>query len=446
MKLVVNIERLGHRGVGIGRHGGKVVFVPLTAPGDRVEVRITRTHRNYDEAVLVRLLKSSPMRSEPPCPHFGLCGGCQLQHLKPSCQRLLKEELFREMVIHNGWVHRERVGEILATPEELGYRSRLDMHVLWAARPFLGFMARGSRRVVPVDRCLLAISQILPFMEEARRLLMEAKGLGVGRVEVSCDTPPGDAISIILRVSRGLSKGARNVLKRQAPGVPRLRGLYLVHRCDGKIQALWERDEKFLGVLYSVPNPDRSGELIIEAWPGVFRQVNPFANRLLIDVLLSWIKEAPPERALELYSGMGNLTIPVSHLVQEIVAVEINSIAVENAKANAARNKISNARWIVGSSKSGIQGILEARESFDLVIMDPPRSGAWDILADILNLAPDRVIYISCDPATLARDIRFLQKNGPYSVKKTLPLDMFPQSFHLESITLLEKKNHNPIE
>ena len=175
-------------------------------------------------------------------------------------------------------------------------------------------------------------------------------------------------------------------------------------------------------------------------------QVNSFANRLLINVLLSWIQEAPPERVLELYSGMGNLTIPVSHLVREIVAVEINPIAEENAKANAARYKISNVRWIVGSAKSGMQGIMEAGDSFDLVIMDPPRSGAREILAGILDLAPDRILYISCDPATLVRDIRFLQQSGPYSVEKTLPLDMFPQSFHLESITLLEKKNHNPID
>ncbi len=445
MKLVVNIERLGHRAVGIGRHRGKVVFVPLTAPGDRAEVRITRTHRNYDEAVLVRLLKSSPMRREPSCPYYGLCGGCQLQHLKSSCQRVLKGELFREMVVHNGGVAGERVGEILATPEELGYRSRLDMHVLWATRPLLGFMARGSRKVVPVDCCLLVIPQIRPFLKEARRLLMKAKALNVGRVEVSCDTP-GDGISIILRGSGGLSRSARNVLNRLAPDVQRLRGLYFAHRCGGKIQTLWERDEEFSGVLYSVPYPDRSGELILEAWPGGFMQVNSFANRLLINVLLSWIQEAPSERVLELYSGMGNLTIPVSHLVREIVAVEINPIAVENAKANAARYKISNVRWIVGSAKSGMQGIMEAGDSFDLVIMDPPRSGAREILASILDLAPDRILYISCDPATLVRDIRFLQQSGPYSVEKTLPLDMFPQSFHLESITLLEKKNHNPID
>lgn len=274
---------------------------------------------------------------------------------------------------------------------------------------------------------------------------MEAKALNVGRVEVSCDTP-GDGISIILRGSGGLSKRARNVLNRLAPDVQRLRGLYFAHRCGGKIQTLWEQDEEFSGVLYSVPYPDRSGELILEAWPGGFMQVNSFANRLLINVLLSWIQEAPPERVLELYSGMGNLTIPVSHLVREIVAVEINPIAVENAKANAARYKISNVRWIVGSAKSWMQGIMEAGDSFDLVIMDPPRSGAREILAGILDLAPDRILYISCDPATLVRDIRFLQQSGPYSVEKTLPLDMFPQSFHLESITLLEKKNHNPID
>jgi 23S rRNA (uracil1939-C5)-methyltransferase len=204
---------------------------------------------------------------------------------------------------------------------------------------------------------------------------------------------------------------------------------------------LWEREKKSPGVFYSVPNPNRSGELILEAWPGIFRQVNPFANFLLISTILSWIEDVLSERILELYSGMGNLTFPISHLAKEVVAVEVNPFAVENAQANARRNETRNIRWIRGSTKGVMQRLLKAGEFFDLVILDPPRSGAWDILEEITTLAPDRMIYISCDPATLSRDLRFLQQNGSYCVERTIPLDMFPQSFHLESITLLQRTN-----
>ena len=440
MNPVIEIEKMGQRAVGIGRHGGKVMLVPLTAPGDRVEVQIIGSHRNYDEAELVHLQKSSPLRRKPPCPYFGRCGGCQLQHLEPSYQRTLKGDLFREMIIHNGGVTEECIGEMLAASRELGYRSRLEMHVLWSTEPLLGFMARGSRRVVPVERCLLAMPHILTFLAEVKGLLMEAKATDVRRIEISCDSH-GDGISIVFWASRRLSRRTRNALSKLSQDISKLRGLYLAHQRGGKLLPLWEQENGSAGVFYQIPSPNRSGQLILEAWPGVFRQVNPFANCLLIATAMSWIEEVLPERILEIYSGMGNLTLPMSHLAKEVVAVEVNPVAVENAQANTHRNDIRNIRWIKGSVKRVMQRFLKEVKSFDLVIMDPPRSGAWEALKEITALAPDRIIYISCDPATLSRDIRFLKQKGSYCVERTHPLDMFPQSFHLESITLLKRAN-----
>jgi 23S rRNA (uracil1939-C5)-methyltransferase len=156
-----------------------------------------------------------------------------------------------------------------------------------------------------------------------------------------------------------------------------------------------------------------------------------------MSIVLDWIQYLGVQQVLELYAGMGNFTVPVSFVTQNVLAVESNPHAVENAKANGLRHVRKNIQWITGAVKDEIKSLR--KESFDLIIMDPPRKGAKESLKEIIRLNSKNIIYISCDPATLARDIQFLKKYGSYGVKMTQPLDMFPQTFHVESITLLQK-------
>ena len=439
MGVTVDIQALGHRGVGIGRVEGKVVLVPFTAPGDRAEVEVIRRHSSYDEARLVRLLSPSPFRQEPPCPYFGRCGGCQLQHIRTSHQRALKERLFREIISHQGGVAEETVGQILATPEEFEYRSRLELHVIWEREPQLGFNAWGSSEVIPIEKCLLAMEALHPLLAHTRQVLAEAQARGVGRVEMSCDAP-GEGTAITLFTGADLSKRTREALGRLGSQVPGLRGLYVASGRGREARFLWEASPGQSGVTYTVPDVSGSGEMTLFAWPGVFRQVNPFANRLLIATALGWIRESPPERALDLYAGMGNLTIPLAVLAGEVVAVEVNPVAVENGEENVLQQGIRSIRWLRGSVGRVTGRLSASGERFDFVILDPPRAGAREILGEIMAVEPARILYISCDPATLGRDLRLLGEDGNYAVRRTHPLDMFPQTFHLESLTLLERR------
>jgi 23S rRNA (uracil1939-C5)-methyltransferase len=438
MIFSVEIERVGHRGVGIAHHRGKVIMVPLTAPGDRAEVRITRSHRTYDEAELVKLQESSRARRDPPCPYYGRCGGCQLQHFDLPHQRALKEMLFLEILTNKAGVSREGIKGILATQEELGYRSSLGMHAAWDRGSLVGFTIRGGRDLVSVDRCLLALPALQPLFLDLPKIHQTSRATGISRMEISCDSP-GEATNVVLWASGTLARRTRDVITRLAPEVRGLRGAYLANRYGGNIQPLWSQEGSPKGVTYTIPGHRGPGDLLLETWPGVFRQVNPSINRLLIAAALAWTEEGPHERILDLYSGMGNLALPMAFQAREVTAVEINPLAVDNARCNAQRLGIDNVRWIQASAERALQEVSAGGKTFDLVVLDPPRKGAREILEGIAALAPTRILYISCDMATLSRDLRFLRHQSPYRVEKAQPLDMFPQTFHLESMTLLHR-------
>lgn len=435
--LIIEIQDIGHLGVGIGRHEGKVVMVPFTAPGDRAEVEVVRIHSGYDEAKLVRLLEASPIRRPPPCPHFGLCGGCQVQQLDGPQQRSVKERLFRETLSRKAGVDEEKLMPILSPPQDLAYRSKLEMHLCPDHPAALGFMQWGSRKAIPVEHCPVA-------MDRLNRLIFEAGGLmrGIGpwsgaRVEMACDDSGDGATLTIWGRPWILSRGIRSGFDSLSPG---LRGVYVMEGRGMEIRPIWERAWEPRGVLYVVPDSGSCQGISLAAWPGVFRQVNPGANRVLISKVLGWVKEGRPGKVLDLYAGMGNLSIPVSLLAEEVTAVEVNPLAVENGRENCRRNGVENVRWVCGSARKVMARMIERGQSFDLLILDPPRGGARELIQDAIRIRPERIIYVSCDTATLARDLSQIQRDGIYQVRESHPIDMFPQTFHLESVTLLERR------
>jgi len=436
MNFVVDIQKMGHRGMGIARRGGKVVLVPFAAPGDQAEVNITRAHRDYDEAEIIKLIKPSLLRREPPCPFFGACGGCQLQHLPIFFQRTLKEEIFREMLTHHVKINEQKVKELLFSANEFGYRSHSQLHVDWREKPLVGFMTPRDNKVVPVNQCLVLHPLVRSILAEISGMLKRADANQVTDVAISCDFP-GDKNLITFFSATRLPDNVEKTLEKIVQEIPLVKGLYLVARKERKPVILWKEAGAPSGVLYSLPFKDGEGYLVLEAWPEVFRQVNPEVNRIIMSIVLGWIQHLGVQQVLELYAGMGNFTIPVSFVTQNVLAIESNPYAVENAKANALRHVRKNIQWITGSVKDGIKSLR--KESFDLIIMDPPRKGAKEILKEIIQLNSKNIIYISCEPATLVRDVQFLKKYGSYGVEMTQPFDMFPQTFHLESITLLKK-------
>lgn len=439
MGLVITIEKMGARGVGLGRHDGKVVMVGLAAPGDKAEVEIIRRHRHFDEGRVLRLLEPSSLRRDPPCPYFGRCGGCQLQHLPIINQRGLKESLFREMLLHQGLVPEAVIAPLLCTSKELGYRAHLEVHLSPEEKPYLGFMGWGeNKKITRVDTCLLA----LPALQSVFSRLQDLAGAGIlsgwGRLALSCDAP-GESAFVCLLPAGDRGKEILGPLVQGLAEIPSLRGMAVLTP-GGNIREEWRREgEPILGTRYGIPLPAEQQDALLEIWPGVFRQANPEGNRTLVSLVIEFAARGAPQRVADLYAGVGNFAVPLSCLAKEVTAVEGNARAVENGRSNSLHWGRGDVRWHTGAMKKVLGTFIGGRGHFDLVVMDPPRVGAKEILGELIALGPERIVYVSCDPATLVRDLGVLLKAGTYRAVKIQPLDMFPQTFHLESVTLLER-------
>lgn len=433
LRLVV--ETLGHRGVGIGRHQGKVVMVPLSAPGDELEVEIIESHRSYDEGRILRLLNPSPWRREPPCKYFGSCGGCQLQHLEISYQRREKEKIFSEMMESGSRVAREKIGGILFGEEEFGYRCRLDLRVVWDRGPRVGFSRRGSEELIPLESCMVARKKINDVLEPLGGFLREFFPWRVSRVEIACDDSSWGFTLFLARRGRETPPRERK-FPEAARELEGLRSICMGRTEGGRVETLWAREGGPLGVWMTVNLPGH-GEMALEVWPGVFSQVNPEVNQILVNIILSWAHKLEARSILDLYAGMGNLSIPLSTIASRVMAVEVDPRAVENGLENSRRIGAENIVWIRNSAAKAISDLVSKGERFDLVVLDPPRAGAKEIMGAIPLLDPKGVIYVSCDPATLARDMAIVQRESPFRVQGIVPLDMFPQTYHIESASLL---------
>ena len=331
---------------------------------------------------------------------------------------------------------------------EFGYRTKLELGIrMTDSGVELGFAQRGTQDMVPIKTCLLAVEPVRSLFSTMRGLLSEARAVEVSRLVIASDDPalpesfnPGAAV--LLKTKEGLSREAKDSLSDACSNSDRLsgiKGIYVENDRTRKIEPVWERTSGEFCIRYIVPDVGQGEELILDSDPGVFMQGNPFANRLMIQTAYRWIGSDVPERILDLYAGMGNFTLTVGSFGKKTVGVEISKRAVSNARRNAERLGKRGVRRIRASAEGGVKRMLDEDKRFDLVLLDPPRAGAKEVLDGITALDPRRILYISCDPATLARDVRYLQEHGQYKVLQSRPVDMFPQTFHMESLTLLER-------
>lgn len=433
--LTLRIEKLGHMAVGIGRSQGKVVMVPFSAPGDLLEVEVRRSHKTYDEARILKILEPSDLRRDPLCSYYGLCGGCQLQHLHIAAQRAQKELILREMLRSSAM--EGAMLEMASGERELEYRCRLDLHVVWERRPRLGLHKWASRDLVVLEKCLLAFRTINESLGMVQGLLLEAKERICGRIEVACDAG-GEGISLFLSRTTPLSTKAKDRLKDAAKALPHLRSFCYRPLGKNEVEILGPGDGGNLGVKMEVGS-ERWGRWRLEVWPGVFSQVNPEVNGIMVDTLCSWTMELKVGSVLDLFAGMGNLSIPLSRLTSQVWAVEVDPRAVDNGIKNCQKMGIENISWIRGSAGTVVSELASQSMRFDLVVLDPPRSGAAELIRKLGLLQPKAIVYVSCDPPSLARDATVLQKEFPYRLVRVQPLDMFPQTYHLEVLALFLK-------
>ena len=423
-KQRLSIERLANDGRGIAFIEGRTWFVSGALAGEEVEARVLGAHGKIVEARTERVFKASDIRRQAPCAHAGKCGGCSVQHLPHEEQLALKQRMLAEQLSRVAGVEPQEWAAPLTGPE-FGYRRRARIAVRWDARAKrldVGFRAAGSQDIVAIDHCLVlvqALQSIMTGLPAMLRQLGNPKALG--HVELFS----GSAIAVLLRHMAPLSEADMKVLQE----------FCITHNAQ-----LWLHGE-------GEPQPvDLSQPLgyRLEEWdlglayrPGDFVQVNAGVNEAMVAQAIKWLAPQADERILDLFCGLGNFALPLARQVREVVAVEGVATMVERAAQNAVSNNLHNAAFFQADLSQPLVDAAWAKEGFCAVLLDPPRDGAYEVVRKLSGLGAKRLVYVSCNPATLARDTVELMKQG-YRLKRAGILDMFPQTAHVEAMALFE--------
>jgi 23S rRNA (uracil1939-C5)-methyltransferase len=423
--LTIEIEKMVYGGQGMGRADGKVIFVPFTAPGDRVEVEVTREKKDYAEGVPRRVEHTSPLRVTPFCPIFGECGGCQYQHLPYSEQLKIKEDQTKE---HLRRLARKGAFELLPvipSPGDRGYRIRAQFRVgVSGGRKILGFYSWRTHRVVEVGECPLLHPPANQILKGLQRWLTERSDFLVRSVDIQVSPNESQGI-VCLTVEGSCSPEMGEEAGKMIPGV---KGAVL----QGKQKTSWGES----ALRYDWPKIWEAEELQIRTSGESFFQVNPLQNLNLMRKVVEWAGLTGKKRVLDLFCGSGNLTLPLAQRAGEVWGVDQDRQAVFHAAENARANRLSNCTFIGAEAEDGIRRLGEEYRPVDLAVLDPPRVGAREVLDPLASLHPKRILYISCEPPTLARDLARLIDLG-YRIEKIQPLDMFPQTYHIEVLAKL---------
>jgi 23S rRNA (uracil1939-C5)-methyltransferase len=420
----LTIERLSNDGRGIAFFEGRTWFVQGALAGEQVEARVLNTHGKVVEARTERVIDASQLRQIAPCKHFGRCGGCTVQHLPEAEQLSLKQRQLAEQLSRVAGVEPLEWAAPLTGPA-FGYRRRARVAVRWNAKARtldVGFRASASQDIVAIDDCLVLVQPLQDLLKDLPALLHGfVKPQVVGHVELFS----GNSTALLLRHVAPLAEADQAALE-----------LF----CQTHQAQLW---------LHGEGEPRAHGEVSplgysLPAWnlelayrPGDFVQVNAAVNTAMIAQALDWLAPRQDERVLDLFCGLGNFALPLARQAAEVVAVEGVSTMVARAEANAASNGLGNARFFQADLMQPLAAAPWATEGFAAVLLDPPRDGALEVVRHIKALGARRLVYVSCNPATLARDAVELLKQG-FSLKRAGILDMFPQTAHVEAMALFE--------
>lgn len=431
----VVIERLATGGSGVGRVDGTVCFVPFTAPGDRLRVRITASKRSWMQGELVELLEPSPLRAEPLCPAFGRCGGCDWQHIRYDYQCRAKQGLLGDALQRIAGMSSPPVDETVAAPNPYEYRARAQFKLFSSDSGLAaGFFRRGSRFVIDLpDGCPVVTPDINAAMQRLRPLLATLPDRD--RIpQVSVEEGAGGVVAVVHYIGQQQERLVRLLSEREQE--LKLAGLFVQ---SGRKETL-NRVFGEANLVYAVPSGgDAPTEISLAYGIGGFSQVNRRQNRTMVELVRLLLALGPSERLLDFYCGNGNLSLPLAAQVAALIGVEEYAPSVRSAIDNARQLRVNNSTFKCCNAADELRRLVAAGERFEAVVLDPPRSGAADLVCDLAALGAARLVYVSCDPATFARDAALLRSRN-YHLARAIPLDMFPQTAHLETVALFLKQ------
>ncbi|HDX8380598.1 TPA: 23S rRNA (uracil(1939)-C(5))-methyltransferase RlmD [Aeromonas salmonicida] len=424
-RIEFTVDSLDHHCVGIGRHQGKAIFIEGVLPGEQVKARILDDKKQYAHAALQQVVTPAANRIAPFCNHYRECGGCNAQHLGEADQQAAKEAGLVSLFERLGQI-KAPVLEPMLTGESRAYRRVCRLAIKFDKNgrcTRVGFRRRQSNDLVEIEGCPVLAEPlsalIVPLRECLNRLKSQRE---LGHAEL---IQAEQGIMMLLRHTGRPNEADRALLVAFAKS----QGI------DLYLQAADERIEP----LHQAFQPSYSLDGLSLAFaPGDFIQVNGPINQSMVAQALAWLGASKDDKVLDLFCGIGNFTLPLARQAREVVGVEGDLAMVARAEENARRNGIDNARFYKADLSGDIVGMSWAREGFDLVLLDPARPGALEVMGHVVKLSPKRVVYVSCNPVTLARDSQVLVKGG-YRLVRLGMLDMFPHTGHLESMALFEQ-------
>lgn len=427
------ITGISHEGRGIAHINGKITFIENALPGETVLITYRRRRRSYDEAKSMQIINPSKDRVQPECPHYKNCGGCSLQHLNNQAQLLHKEKTLFDQLAHFA----ETKPKSLLPPItglSWGYRRRARLGVKYVAKKqavLVGFREKNGRYLAQLHTCKTLDPRVGQLLVPLQQLIHRLKAFqSIPQIEVAM----GDNIlGLVFRHLSPLDNSDQMQLKSFAE--QHQIQLYLQPGNENTIHCIWPENPRLLS--YCLENRDsRPLELLFE--PKHFVQINSNINQAMIYRSMELLSLNFSDRILDLFCGLGNFSLPLATRCRSVVGVEGHAGLVERAKANAKHNGINNTQFYTTDLTGSIIKEAWVQQTFNKILMDPPRSGALEIIRQIAHWNIERIVYVSCNPATLARDTGELIKQG-YNLQKAGIMDMFPQTHHSEAICLFTK-------
>ncbi len=403
--MIIKAQSPVYGGYVIAREGG-VVFIRGALPEEVVEVSITEKKKDYSVGTAVNIIEPSPFRIDPPCPVFGICGGCHLQFISYESQIQMKEEILLDSLRRIGGV--ETALSTALTDEDYNYRHRGQFKISQPGA--IGFYREGTRDVVPIEECPLMISEINILLKKLKDINPSSRPFskkGIKEIHVSC----GDAAVALIK-GKPSADQADALMEAGFSGVAFENGESM-----GRDYTKFDLN----GLRYAVT-------------PWSFFQAHWNLNRRVVELVANELRPMEGARVLDLYAGAGNFSLPVSAHASHVVAVEENPHAIEDGQRNANSNNIKNCRFVKASAEK-----YKINEKFDILMLDPPRPGlSNEVMKKIVGLLPQKVVYVSCNPATFARDLKMLKEK--YNIDSIRMIDFFPNTYHIEALAFLSLK------
>lgn len=446
--VTVEIKDLTHRGSGVGKVEHYPLFIPNVIPGETVEIKVVKANKRYGYGRLKRTLKASPERVSPPCNVFYKCGGCQLQHMSYKMQLKMKEDQVRQAIKKIARLSDVTVHPTIGMKDPWVYRNKIQMPVGEKDGELItGFYQPRSHNIIhDMEKCIIQDERGDTLVETVRKIATklgitaydEVNHTGILRHIIVRTTYKTNELMLILVTRTNELPHQDELINRLRKKFPTLKSIIHNINSEKTNVILGEKMKKIYGDDYII---DTINNLKFKISPRSFFQVNPEQTVALYQTALKYANVDKNDIVIDAYCGLGSISLFLAQKAKRVYGIEIVPEAIKNAKENAHLNDIDNAQFVVGKAEEVMPLWSKKGLKPDVIVIDPPRKGCDEVfLQAMVEMQPNRIVYVSCNPATLARDLRILADGG-YETKEVQPVDMFAQTAHVEAVAVLYKKD-----